>query len=85
MRAYEIYEEMRQRNLTTSMRSWSQQWLSRSQNYCATHGSEPLPAETAIELRRRLIAEGHPDLAAKVLLAALGELDQPRRPSRRTR
>ena len=56
-----------------------------SHNFATTHRSEPLPAEVAIGLRRRLVEHGHPDLAAKVLLALLGELDQPRRKARRSR
>ena len=85
MNAYEIFEEMQYRNLTTSMRSWSQEWLERAQNFGATHRSEPLPPATAIRLRRRLIEEGHHDLAAKVLLTMLGELERPRPIPRRRR
>jgi hypothetical protein len=85
MRAYEVFAEMRDRNLTASLRSWSQEWLDRAQNFGATHQSEPLPADTAITLRRRLIEAGHHDLAAKVLLTMLGEYEKPRRAPRRRR
>jgi hypothetical protein len=68
-----IYNEMVDRNLTTSMRHWSEDWAGRSHNFASTHWEKPLPPETAIILRKRLIAEGHPDLAAKVLLALLGD------------
>lgn len=69
----ELYNEMVERELTDSMRSWSEYWAGRSHNFATTCWDKPLPAETAIYLRRRLLAEGHPDLAAKVLLALLGE------------
>jgi hypothetical protein len=85
MRAYEVFAEMRDRNLTASLRSWSQEWLDRAQNFGATHQSEPLPPETAITLRCRLIEAGHHDLAAKVLLTMLGEYEKPRRQPRRSR
>lgn len=70
----EIYNEMFERDLTDSMRSWSEQWAGRSHNFATTCWTKPLPAETAIHLRKRLIAEGHPDLAARVLLALLDEV-----------
>ena len=69
----ELYNEMFERDLTDSMRSWSEQWAGRCHNFATTCWEKPLPAETAIYLRKRLIEEGHPDLAAKVLLALLGE------------
>jgi hypothetical protein len=69
----ELYNEMFERELTNSMRSWSEAWAGRSHNFATTCWDKPLPAETAIHLRRKLLAEGHPDLAAKVLLALLGE------------
>ena len=69
----EIYNEMFERDLTDSMRSWSEQWAGRSHNFATTCWAKPIPAETAIHLRKRLLAEGHPDLAAKVLLALLDE------------
>jgi len=85
MRAYEVFNEMRNRNLTTSLRAWSQEWLDRAQNFGATHQSEPLPPDTAIRLRRRLVEAGHHDLAAMVLLSMLGEYEKPRRALRRSR
>ncbi len=69
----ELYTEMYRRDLTNSMRTWSVAWAGRSHNFATTYWEKPLPAETAIHLRRKLLAEGHPDLAAKVLLALLGE------------
>jgi hypothetical protein len=69
----ELYNEMFDRELTGSMRNFSEHWAGRSHNWASTCWERPLPAETAIYLRRRLLAEGHPDLAAKVLLALLGE------------
>ena len=85
METYAIFLEMKCRNLTSSMRSWSEEWLGRAQNFAATHQSEPLPPDTAIKLRRRLIEAGHPDLAAKVLLSMLGELPAPRRQMKHAR
>lgn len=69
----DIYNEMFERELTGSMRSWSEQWAGRSHNFATKCWDKPIPAETAIHLRRKLLATGHPDLAAKVLLALLGE------------
>jgi hypothetical protein len=69
----EIYNEMFERDLTNSMRNWSEAWAGRCHNWASTCWEKPLPAETAIHLRKRLLEEGHPDLAAKVLLALLGE------------
>lgn len=69
----EIYSEMLERRITDSMRNWSEKWAGRSHNFATTCWGKPLPAETAIHLRRKLLAEGHPELAAKVLLAMLGE------------
>lgn len=84
MNIYSIFQEMKRRHLVESMRGLSQHWLGRAQNFAATHQSEPLPPETAIRLRRHLMAAGHPDLAAMVLLSILGELDDPRRYARRS-
>lgn len=69
----ELYTEMYQRDLADSMRAWSVEWAGRSHNFATTCWDKPLPAETAIYLRRKLLAEGHPDLAAKVLLSLLGD------------
>jgi hypothetical protein len=69
----DIYNEMFERDLTDSMRSWSERWAGRSHNFATTCWARPLPVETAIHLRKRLLAEGYPDLAAKVLLALLDE------------
>jgi len=79
MRAYEVFEAMKDRNLTTSLRSWSKDWLGHSQNFGVTHQSEPLPPETSIVLRRRLVDSGHHDLAAMVLLSMLDDFEVPRR------
>jgi hypothetical protein len=84
MRAYEVFGAMRDRNLTTSLRSWSKNWLGRAQNFGVTHQSESLPPETALRLRQRLIAAGHHDLGATILLCLLDEFEAPRRPSRRS-
>lgn len=86
MRAEEVFSEMRNRNLTTSLRAWSEEWCQRAPNFGATHREKSLPPQVAITLRRRLIEAGHPDLAAKVLLDLLGELEpQPRRTRSRRR
>jgi hypothetical protein len=69
-----IYNEMVSRNLTTSMRAWSEEWAGRSHNFATTHWEKPLPPETALYLRKRLIEAGHPDLAAVLLLSLIGEL-----------
>jgi hypothetical protein len=79
MEAFTIFTEMKNRKLTTSLRSWSQEWLDRAQNFGATHQFKPLPPETAILLRRRLVEAGHHDLAAMVLLAMLNSDEKPRR------
>ena len=79
MRAYEIYTEMLDRNLTQSLRSWSSVWLGHAPNFATMHQSKPLPAATALRLRRRLVEAGHHDLAARVLLAILGEAELPGR------
>lgn len=71
MKIADIYTEMYRRELTESMRSWSQDWAGRSHNFASTNWELPLPADTAIRLRKRLLMEGHPDLAARVLLAML--------------
>lgn len=68
-----IYEEMRARDLTTSRRAWSEHWLGRSHNFASIHWSHPLPPDALLHLRARLLAEGHHDLAAKLLLVLLGE------------
>lgn len=78
MNIYSIFHEMKRRNLVDSMRGLSQHWLGRAQNFVATHQSEPLPPDAAIRLRRQLLEAGHPDLAAIVLLAMLGDIDFPR-------
>ena len=83
MRAYEVFEEMRNRNLTESLRSWSSDWLGHAQNFGTTHRSEPLPPATAIRLRRRLIEANHHDLAASILLGMI-ELEEPPRPPQRS-
>ena len=69
----DLYIEMFERDLTDSMRSWSEEWAGRCHNFATTCWEKPLPAEAAIYLRKKLIEKGHPDLAAKVLLALLGE------------
>ena len=69
-----LYNEMVERNLTTSMRSWSEDWAGRAHNFATTHWAKPLPAETILHLRRRLLEEGHHDLAAALLLSLIGEL-----------
>jgi hypothetical protein len=78
MRAYEVFSAMRDRNLTTSLRSWSKDWLGRAQNFGVTHQSESLPPETSIVLRHRLVESGNHDLAAMVLLAMLEDYEEPR-------
>ncbi len=35
---------------------------------------KPLPAETVLHVRRRLLEEGHHDIAAALLLSLIGEL-----------
>ena len=85
MHTCKIYEEMRTRNLTTSMRLWSEDWLGRAHNFATTHWTRPLPAETLLHLRKRLLEEGHPDLAAKLLLVLLGEMPPARASHSRAR
>ena len=84
MRAYEVFEAMKDRNLTTSLRSWSKDWLGRAQNFATVNRSDPLPPETSIVLRRRLVDSGHHDLAAMVLLSMLEDFEVPPRPLRRS-
>ena len=73
MKTDELYEEMLARNLTNSLRSFSCDWLGKAQNFATLHRSRPLPADILVHVRKRLIEEGHPDLAAKLLLALLGD------------
>lgn len=73
MNTSHIYEEMHSRNLTASKRSWSEHWLGRAHNFASIHWKHPMPAETLLHLRERLIQAGHHDLAAKLLLVLLGE------------
>ena len=73
MNTGEIFETMAYRSLTNSLRGFSENWLGRSHNFASIHWNDQLPADTLIHLRARLLEEGHPDLAAKVLLALLGE------------
>jgi hypothetical protein len=73
MKTDELYKEMLARNLTNSLRSFSCDWLGKAQNFATLHRSRPLPAEILVHVRKRLIEEGHHDLAAKVLLTLLGE------------
>jgi hypothetical protein len=68
-----IYHEMIAKGLTHSMRSWSEEWLGRAHNFATLNWSRPLPPETLLHLRKRLLEDGHPDLAAKLLLVLLGE------------
>jgi hypothetical protein len=84
MRAYEVFEAMRDRNLTTSLRSWSKECLGRAQNFGVTHQSDPLPPETALRLRHRLVAAGHHDLGATILISLLDEFEEPRLPPTRS-
>lgn len=69
-----LYNEMAERGLTTSMRSWSEDWAGRSHNFASTHWAKDLPPETLVRIRRRLVKSGHPDLAATLLLALIGDL-----------
>jgi len=68
----DLYTLLYSRELFDSMRSFSE-WAGRSHNFASLCWEKPLPADTALHVRRKLLAEGHPDLAAKVLLAMLGE------------
>ena len=73
MNTHEVYTEMQRRNLTFSLREFSVAWCARSHNFAATHQTKPLPADVLIHLRKRLLEEGQPDLAAKLLLVLIGE------------
>lgn len=55
------------------MRAWSEDWAGRSHNFATTHWDKPIPAETAIHIRKKLISEGYHDLAAMLLIALLDE------------
>lgn len=68
-----LYNEMVARNITTSMRAWSEVWAGRSHNFATTHWGKPIPAETAIHIRKKLISEGYHDLAAMLLIALLDD------------
>jgi len=67
----ELYNHMRERELTQSMRSWSEDWAGRSHNYCSMNWDRPLPADIGIRLHRMLLVEGQPDLAARLLVSLL--------------
>lgn len=73
MTTNEIYHQMRSRGLTASLRHFSAHWLGRSHNFASIRCSEPLPPEALLHLRARLIAEGHHDLGASLLLVLLGD------------
>lgn len=69
----ELYNHMVERELTHSMRSWSEDWAGRSHNYCSTNWDRPLPADIGIRLHRLLLVEGQPDLAARLLISLLDD------------
>ena len=69
----ELYNHMLERDLTQSMRAWSEDWAGRSHNYCSTHWDHPLPADIGIRLHRMLLSEGQPDLAARLLVSLLDD------------
>lgn len=77
MRNYEIYEMMKAKHLTTSMRGWSRAWCGRSQNYCATFRDYPLSPEIGVRIWRGLIRHDEFELAAIVLFAILGKASHP--------
>ena len=78
----DVYTEMQRRHLTVSLRDFSTAWCARSHNFAVTHQTKPLPADVLIHLRKRLLEEGQPDLAAKLLLVLIGEYQHPQRRSR---
>ncbi|PIB93104.1 hypothetical protein [Caulobacter sp. FWC2] len=69
----ELYNYMLERELTQSMRSWSEDWAGKSHNFCSTNWHRPLPADIAVRLHRMLLTEGQPDLAARLLVSLLDD------------
>jgi hypothetical protein len=67
----ELYNYMLERELTHSMRAWSEDWAGRSHNFCSMNWDRPLPADVGIRLHRMLVGEGQPDLAARLLVSLL--------------
>jgi hypothetical protein len=73
MKFYELYEEFERKNYTSSQRSFSRDWLGKSETFLAQKKYEDLTPDIAIPLWRTLTGDVEPDheLAAKVLLAVL--------------
>jgi hypothetical protein len=59
------------RELTNSMRAWSEDWAGRSHNFCSMNWNRALPADIGLRLHRLLLSEGQPDLAARLLVSLL--------------
>lgn len=60
-------------SMTRRVISMSAREGGRAHNFATLNWSRPLPPETLLHLRKRLLENGHPDLAAKLLLVLLGE------------
>lgn len=71
-----LFWEMHDLGLTTSMRSWSEQWLHKSHNFASINWDRPLPPAVLLTLRRNLIQRGAHELAARVLVALLEEASE---------
>lgn len=78
MNTDQIFEEMCRRDLTSSLRHFSSQWLGKSQNFATINRGRDLPADVLVRLRKQLIAAGHHDLAARVLMTLLAEVPRAR-------
>ena len=63
----DIYLDLRQRGLVTSLRRFSRDFLGRAENYAADGGLDRCAPAALVHLHRRLGAEDQPDLQARVL------------------
>ena len=68
----DLYILLQRRRLTGSMRHCSDTWLGKPHNYVSLNQDDEAPAEVLLTARARLLKAGYPDLAAALLLAALG-------------
>ena len=66
-----IYEALKARHLTGSLRHFSTNWCGRASNYASDRGDDTMSPETALELLRRLMTAGQRDLAQQVLTSLI--------------
>lgn len=69
----DFYHQLARRNLTTSLRSYSSRYLGMAENYACLRGDRGPSERALINMFRRLWAERHYLLAARVAWAILWE------------